>query len=297
MKLIFLGTSAMVPTKDRNTIGLLIRHENENILVDCGEGIQRQLMKVKIFPTKITKILITHWHGDHILGLPGLLQTLSCIESDKIIDVYGPTGTKAFIKKMLNLFVERARIKVKTHEIKKSGIFLETRNFFISAEKLKHHTRCLGYSIIEKDKRKINIKYTKKFGLTKHPLLGKLQKGKTVVYKGKKISPNKATTLVKGKKISIILDTGFCKNAIKIAKNSDLLVCESTFLNDFKNLAKEYKHLTAEEAALIAKKANVKKLILTHFSQRYKDVKKIKKEASKIFKNVSCSKDLDIISL
>ena len=162
---------------------------------------------------------------------------------------------------------------------------------------MKHNTNCLAYSFIEKDKRKINLNYTKKFGLTKHPLLGQLQKGKSIKYKGKSISYKKATILKKGKKISIIYDTLPNKNSILLAKNSDILICESTYASDLKDKAKEYLHLTSEQAAEIAKKSKSKKLYLTHFSQRYKNPEIFKKQAKKIFKNTFLAQDFLEIEL
>ena len=175
MKITFLGTSSMVPTKERNHPSILISHEQENILIDCGERTQKQLKIASINPCKITKILITHLHNDHILGLPGLLQTLQTQNYSKTLEIYGPSKTSKFIKEIKNLF--KIQLPTKTIEIKKP-LFLETKNLQFKALKMKHNSTCLAYSITEKDKRKINLNYTKKFGLTKHPLLGELQKGK-----------------------------------------------------------------------------------------------------------------------
>jgi len=294
MKITFLGTSSMIPTKERNHPSILISHEQENILIDCGEGTQRQLKIASINPCKITKILITHLHNDHILGLPGLLQTLQTQNYSKTLEIYGPSKTSKFIKEIKNLF--KIQLPTKTIEIKKP-LFLETKNLQFKALKMKHNSTCLAYSITEKDKRKINLNYTKKFGLTKHPLLGELQKGKKITYKGKKITPEKATHLIKGKKITIIYDTVKNPNTIKISKDADLLIAESTYTSNLQDKAKEYLHLTAEQAAEIAKKANAKQLILTHFSQRYKSSSIFLKEAKQIFKNTRLAKDFMTVNL
>ena len=294
MKITFLGTSSMIPTKERNHPSILISHEQENILIDCGEGTQRQLKIASINPCKITKILITHLHNDQILGLPGLLQTLQTQNYSKTLEIYGPSKTSKFIKEIKNLF--KIQLPTKTIEIKKP-LFLETKNLQFKALKMKHNSTCLAYSITEKDKRKINLNYTKKFGLTKHPLLGELQKGKKITYKGKKITPEKATHLIKGKKITIIYDTVKNPNTIKISKDADLLIAESTYTSSLQDKAKEYLHLTAEQAAEIAKKANAKQLILTHFSQRYKSSSIFLKEAKTIFKNTKLAKDFMTVNL
>ena len=296
MKIKFLGTSSMVPTKDRNHTAILLTYNAENILIDCGEGTQRQLKIANINPCKITKILLTHIHGDHTLGIPGLIQTLGTNNYQKTLEIYGPTNTKNFINNILKTFHVENKIKINTTEITKTK-FLETKEFFLEALPVKHSTHTLAYSFTEKDKRKINLNYTKKFNLTKHPLLGELQRGKDITFKGKKITANKATILKKGKKISFIFDTELTQNCIEISKNADLVIAEATYESDLQEKAKEYQHLTSEQAALIAKKAKVKKLILTHFSQRYKTPDQALKEAKKIFNNTITAKDFLEINL
>ena len=294
MKVYILGNACMAPTPKRNAFGVLINFEGENILVDAGEGVQQQLMRIKFYPSNIDKILITHLHGDHLWGLFGLLQSIKASGVRKKIDIYGPNGFKKVLREVLGRFINLDFINF--NEVRKPIVF-EEKKYFVKAKKLKHSTACLGYSFIEKDRRKINLDYVKKFGLVKHPLLGKLQKGEDIVYKGKKISVEKGTKLVKGRKISFVMDTLFNKNCVELAKGADLLICESTFLEEDKDKAREYKHLTAKQAAMISKKGNVGKLVLTHFSQRYKDDKVFEKEARKVFKNSFIAKELEPISL
>jgi len=288
MEIIFLGTSGMHPTKERNLFSVLFRYKSENILIDCGEGTQRQLRMINIPSTKTNKILLTHLHGDHINGLPGLLQNLQANQYSKDLEIYGPVGLK---KLMYHIFeIAGLRMRVKINEIK-SGIVYKSKDFYVEAKELQHSSKVYGYSFTEHDKRKINMNYLKKFNLKRHVLLGNLQKGKDVIYNGKKIKAKDATILVKGRKLSLITDTVYCDNCIKLAKDSDLLVCECTFSKELKDKAKAFKHLTSEDAANIAKKSKSKKLILTHFSQRYKDTESLVKEAKKIFKNTVDAKD------
>ena len=285
----------MFPTVKRNHTGILLNYGSENILFDCGENIQRQLRIAKISPARITKILLTHLHGDHILGIPGLIFTLEASNYSKTLEIYGPKGTKLFFKKMMNLY-KLDEIKTKITEINKKT-FLKTKEFNLEAYPLKHNIQCLAYSFIENQKRKININYMKKFNLTQHPIIGKLQQGRNIVYKGKEIKAKDATYLIPGKKITLILDTIPCKNCVKAAKNSDLLIAEATFSDELKEKARLFKHLTAAQSAQIAKTSKSKKLILTHFSQRYKDVKILEKEAKKIFKNTILAYDFMKIEL
>jgi len=297
IKITFLGTGSMVPTKERNHIAVLVSYKNENILVDCGEGTQRQLKLADISSTKVTKILISHWHGDHVLGIPGLMYSLSANEYNKTLDIYGPKGTKEFMAHLLKGFAYKGQIDFRIHEIDE-GVFFENNDFKLEAKRLDHTAPCLGYSFVEKDKRNIDVKYLKKnYGFTKHPILRDLQKGKDITWKGKKIKADKATKLTKGKKISFISDTAYSKAAIDLAKDADLAICEATYLSDLEEKAKDYKHLTARQAGEIAKKAKVKKLVITHFSQRYKSIKAVEKEVKSAFKNSSCAKDFMSLSL
>lgn len=289
MKITFLGTGAMLPTKERNPNAIFVSYKNEGILIDCAEGTQRQLRTAGISPTKVTKLLITHWHGDHVLGIPGLMQSLGASNYTKKLEIYGPKGSKNFFKNMMNGLAFKSRIEFELKEINE-GKFFENEDFYLESNKVKHSIDCLSYNLIEKDKLKVNVDYTKKFGLVQHPLLGELQRGKDILYDGKKIKVKDATIVKKGKKICFILDTYYDKKLIKIAKDSDLLISESTWLEKDKLTDKE--HLSAKDAGKLAKQAKVKKLILTHFSQRYKDLNEILKECKKEFNNASLASDL-----
>jgi ribonuclease Z len=288
MEVMFLGTSGMHPTKDRNLFSVLIRYKSENILLDCGEGTQRQMRIAGFKSPKISKILITHLHGDHINGLPGLLQNLKANQYSKRLEIYGPKGLKYLMNSIFKIIGEKLDINVV--EIK-NGIVFKEDDFYVEARELKHSTKVYGYSFIENDKRKMNLDYLKKFGLTKHVLFGDLQRGNDIVHEGKKIKVKDATNLIKGKKLSLIVDTVYCDDCVKLAKDADLLICESTFGSELKDKAKEFKHLTSVDAATIAKKAKVKKLILTHFSQRYGNTDILLNEAKKVFKNSFTAKD------
>ena len=299
IKVSFLGTGNAIPSIKRNHTAIFNQLFGKGILVDCGEGTQRQFMQAKISHNKIDKILITHWHGDHILGLPGLLQTMAMEDYRKELEIYGPKGTKkAFneIKKMLGSSSQELKIRV--IEIQKQGKIIDNENYVVECASLKHGTPCLGYSIKIKDKRRINKKSISKFKLPNSPILKKLQLGKNIVVDGKKIEAKKATFLEKGKKITFILDTHRTESATKLAKDSDLLICESTFLENEREKADEALHLTAKDAATIAKKSKSKKLALVHISQRYENqIDSVKEEANKVFKNTIIPVDLESLEI
>jgi len=296
MQIQFLGTSSMVPTKERNQSGVLISHGSDGILIDCGEGLQRQLKIAGTKLTKITKILISHWHGDHVLGLPGLIQSMSAAGYKKTLQIYGPFGTKKFMKMMFEVFVFDKRINIDVEDVKK-GKFFENKDFILEAEPLRHNVITLGYSFREKDKRKINLRFIKGLRIPEGPLLGKLQEGKSIVWNGKKVDVKKATNIVKGGKITVINDSVPCKGADILAKNANLLICEATYSSELKNKGLEYWHMTAEQAAKLAKRGNVKKLVLTHFSARYKDSEELRKDAKGCFNNVICAYDFMKINI
>ncbi len=295
----FLGTGQAIPTSSRNHIGIFVSGFGEGLLFDCGEGIQRQFRKAHISPTKITRIFISHWHGDHVLGLPGLLQTISMSYENKgkRISIYGLSGIRRKIEELIRLFPFYNKLALEVHEISE-GIIFENKNFLIESSFMVHTIPCLAFSIKEKDQLRIDKSKLKKLKIPNSPLLGQLKAGKDVTINGKKIRAKSITIFEKGKKITIIFDSSPCPNAVKLAANSDILICESTYGNDEEEIALEYKHMTARQAAKLAKSSSSKKLFLTHFSQRYEHKEKILlKQASEIFKNVELTKDLDEIEI
>jgi len=295
ISLVFLGTGNAIPTEKRNHTGILASFAQENILFDCGEGMQRQLRFAKISPTKITRIFITHWHGDHMLGLPGLFQTLAMSNYSKALHLYGPKGTRRFIQLIQELLMH-ININIQVHEISSPGTVLETSQFKINAGEMSHGTAALAYSLELKEKVHLKKPAIKKLKLPNSPLLGDLQRGKDIIWKGKKIKAKAVTYKEPGKKVTIVLDTSFNQEAIQLAEDSDLLIAEATFSSQDAEKAREYQHLTSSDAANIAKKSKSKKLIITHISQRYEHIPHIiEKEAKKIFKNTKIAKDLDKI--
>lgn len=294
IKITFLGTSDAIPSAERNHSSIWVNFGGENILVDCGEGTQRQIRKAKLNPCRITRILITHWHADHILGIPGLLKTLAMSGYNKTLYIYGPKGTERLMAAFLKLFAFENEYPIKVREV--SGRFLETKNFYLEAEKMIHGIPCNAYNFVEKNRIRIDKKKLREFRLPSGPFLQKLKEGKDITYDGKKYLLKSLTYFEKGKKISFVFDTRANDRIVPFAKDSDILVCEACSID--KEGADRYKHMMAEQVAQIAKRARVKKLILSHISQRVeKNLKGNLNRAMKIFKNTSIAKDLDVIEI
>ena len=296
MKIIFLGTSSMVPTKDRNHSATLILYKDEGILIDVGEGTQRQLKYAGIRPAKITKVLITHWHGDHVFGLPGLIQTLGASEYEGTLKIYGPKDTKKWFERVMNAFVLTDKVETEVYEVEE-GAFFENKEYRLISMPLHHSTPCVGYRFEECDTRKMDINKIRALKVPDGPQIGKLQEGHSIKVDGKLIKPDDVSKIKKGRTIAFIADTGMTNNAVRLAKDADLLISEATHTMEHEEKAKLYKHLTAQQAALIASNANAKKLVLNHFSQRYKTTDAILEEAKMIFPNTTVARDLMVLNL
>ena len=296
IELVFLGTGGTVPTVSRNPSGIFLKYKDKNILVDCGEGIQRQMRIAKVNPCKLTDILITHWHGDHVLGLPGLFESLALNNYGKVLRIYGPPMTKKFIDKFFEIFVHTKKIEMDVREV--TGKVFENKDFKISALRLKHGAYTNGYLFEEKNKLRIDKKklgkVLGKLKVDKAELkkVSELNKGRDVVIGGKKLKHKDLTYGEIGRKIAFIFDTGDCSNIKKLAKDVDVAIIDATFSGNCESKACEYKHLTVGQATQVAKGSGVKKLFLTHISQRNEfKSKQLLKEAKKIFKNVEIAED------
>jgi ribonuclease Z len=301
MEITFLGTSSMVPTKERNVTGIFLRYNGEGLLLDCGEGTQRQMNIAGINRNTVKKILVSHWHGDHVSGIVGLLQTMANKEANPTVDIYGPKGTKEHVKHMLGMVIFDVQVEIRVHELvpKRDELLkvVETEDYIIECIALDHKVPCIGYSFIEKDRLNIDVEKQKKLGIRDGPHLRKLKEGKEIKYKGKAVKPDDVTYLVKGKKITYVADTAACENCVKLAKNADLLISESVYAGKLQEKAEDYRHLTAKDAAMMASQADVDKLVLTHFSQRYKTVDELEEEAKIHFPNTTCAFDFMKIKL
>ena len=294
LSIIFLGTGGSWPSVKRNVTSIAIKRGGEVILFDCGEGTQRQLQKSTISYMQISKIFITHFHGDHFLGLPGLIQTMQLNDREKQLDIYGPPGMKNLKDQLLSLGYFKPKFKIVAHEIKNNQV-LNFEEYKIIPFNVKHSIPTFGYALIENNRPgKFNKSKALKLGIPEGPLFNKLQKGKNItLYGGKVITPEMVLgPSRKGRKIVISGDTKPINEMIEIAKNADVLIHEATFDSSLENISLDYGHTTAKQAAQIARKAKIDKLFLVHISPRYLDKTVLEKEARNFFKRSYIPKDL-----
>lgn len=297
IQLTFLGTSCSTPTPQRNLSSMALTYRGNWFLFDTPEGVQQQIMRTGLSHVKLNHIFISHFHGDHTLGLPGLLATMTTHERTTDLHVYGPRGIGEFVKLSVQLADFFPSFKIIPHELQE-GIVVKDNEFTIAAVKLNHSCTCYGF-FFEAESKTGEFQRAKalKLKIPMGPLWGKLQKGETVTHAGKKYTPEMVmdySKAMKGARIAYIMDTfphPHYVDALTHA-NVDVLVHESSFLESEKERAVEVKHSTAKMAAEVAKHANVKQLILTHFSARYPNGKDMTKEAQKIFPNVTAAHDL-----
>ncbi len=298
LKLIFLGTSASIPTISRGLSSVALLRDGELFLFDAGEGVQRSFSKAKIGFNRKMKIFISHLHGDHCVGLLGLLQTMSMLKRDKPLTVYGPQGLLGFLRNNIRSlkFGLTFTLEVK---IVREGVVVESGDYVIKACIGKHGMKNFVYSLEEKDRPGVfDPEAAKKLRIPKGILWSKLQDGETVEVNGKKVNPNLVLGLSrKGRKIVISGDTRPTAKIKRFISGADLAVLESTYFDDHQDKAKENLHMTAREAAEMASEAGVNQLALTHFSSRYDDVQMHLSQASDIYPNLIVAEDFLVLNV
>ncbi len=285
-KVVLLGTSSAVPTKERNNSSVYFSYEGEAFLFDCGEGTQRQIIQADLNMFKINRIFISHLHSDHVLGLPGLIQTIDFLGDKERIYVYGVKGIKEKGNCLLNGSIYEAEMETIFVEIEgrdEPCSVIETDKYKVKCISLNHTVDCLGFSFEEKERRIFDKEKVKFFNLTKEDFI-KLKKDGYTYKRGRKINLDEVSTEKKGFKFTYIPDTYRTDNIIKLAKNSDILVIECTYFDE-EDRALKYKHLTLKYILEIYPLLNAKKIILTHFSRRYKSLDIFENEIKK--KNIN----------
>jgi ribonuclease Z len=304
VKVFFLGTGAGVPAKLRNvtSIALKLLEERGSIwLFDCGEATQHQILHTSIKPRRIEKIFITHLHGDHIYGLPGLLSSRSFQGGETEVTLYGPKGLQEYIEVSLAVSQTYLKYPLKIVEIGE-GIVFEDDQFIVEALRLDHGIPSYGYRIVEKDRPgTLLADKLMEMGIKPGPIYKKIKNGENVVLDdGTRIlAENFLGPAQKGRVVAILGDTRKCENAVKLAREADLLVHEATFSKGEEDLAHDYYHSTTHQAAEVALRAGVKQLCLTHISSRYdrEAWKQLVAEAREVFANTVIAEDFKEIDV
>jgi len=300
MRLVVLGTSCSNPTVERNLTAVALRFEGNWFLFDCPEGTQRQMMKANVSYMRVHSIFLSHFHADHVLGLPGLIATMAMHGRDVPLNVFGPRGVKKEIEKVMDLALMKKNFEIVVKEVDR-GIALKAEKFSVSAVPLKHTAKCFGFIFKEKDKAgTFQREKALKLGIPEGPLWSKLQQGKKVKVKGKEFKPEQVMDYGKGKpgkKVSIVMDTLPSDSYFDAIQGSDVLVHEAAFLEKHISRAKETRHSTAKQAAWVAEQTKAKKLVIVHISPRYKKNSEVENEARQEFGNVVVPKDLEEIEV
>ena len=292
--LIVLGTSSQQPTRKRNHGAYLFRWNEEGLLFDPGEGTQRQFIYANIAPPVVTRIFISHFHGDHCLGVGSFLMRLNLDRVPHTVHLYYPASGKKYLDRLRYGTIYHETIDIVEHPVEKAGVVVDDGKFKIEAAFLQHGVENIGWRVTEPDRRKFDRKLLEEQGV-RGAKVGELIAHGAVDIDGRRVTLDEVSTIRKGESISVVLDTRPCKEAVEIARGARLLLCESTYLEEHKALAKKHYHLTAKQAAAIAKEAEVEKLVLTHYSARYLSTKPFKEEAKELFTNTFAANDLDVI--
>ena len=285
----------MMPLPNRFLTSAMVRRDGDLFLFDCGEGTQVSLKMLNLKWKKIHSIFISHMHADHVTGLPGILMLSSQVDRDDPLTIYGPPRLKEYIdsnRKILDMYINY-EIVVETVQ---EGVVLDLPEFSVSAFRLDHTKPCMGYVMQEKDRPgEFHPDLALQLGIPMGPMWGMLQKGKTVALSdGTQVTPSQVMGSARtGRKFSYITDSLYSPEIAEHVMDSDLLLCEGMFTGDLEETAKEKKHMTAVQAAMIARDAKVKKLGLIHYSPRYsdKELKYLAKDARTVFEQTVLTRD------
>ncbi len=269
-ELVVLGTSSQVPTRYRNHNGDLLRGDREKLLFDPGEGTQRQMLLAGVSVSGVTRLCVTHFHGDHCLGVPGVIQRLSLDEAQHAVHAYFPASGQAYFDRLRHATVFYDRADVREQPVVGDGAVATGAFGVLEARRLDHPVDAVGYRLVESDSWHFSSELLNRFGIS-GPAVGELEASGSIDVGGRVVELSDVTIPRRGQRFAFIMDTRLCDGVYALADAADLLVIEATFLDADAELASRYGHLTARQAAQVAQRCGVRKLVLTHFSQRYTD--------------------------
>ena len=295
----FLGTGASWPTAERGLSAIAVKRGGEILLWDCGEGTQRQLQRSGVSYQQITQIYLTHYHGDHCFGVPGLIKTMALNERDRPLSIYGPKGLLRMVEAWRAMGGWTRDYPIEVVELS-PGDVVQRDGYTVTAYPADHSIANISYALQEPNRPgRFDKPKALQMGVPEGRMFGQLQRGETVqLQNGQFISPDDVLGPPRpGRRVAYSGDTQPCLGVMEAAKDADLFICEATFTKDLVERAREVKHMTAEEAAAVAAKAGAKMLALTHISPRYRDTQELLNEAEPVFPGVVVAKDLQTIEV
>ena len=292
LRVTFLGTGGSLPTAHRNPSAILVNRKGELILFDCGEGTQQQMMRAKTGMMKLSSIFITHLHADHILGIPGLVQTMSFQGRTDPLFIYAPERSADQIEYLTHVGYTRPKFEVQVTELFPDDV-VEVDEYDIIAIRTKHNVPSIGYALSEHQRTgRFNRERAIELGVSPGPLFSRLQRGESVVVDGTTVHPEDVLGSPRpGRRIVYTGDTRPTDEVLEASRGADLLIHDSSLAHDLIDWARETMHSTAREAALLAKEAGVQELILTHISSRYAEPSQILDDAREVFDRVRVARD------
>lgn len=293
-ELVALGTASQVPTRHRNHNGYLLRWDGHAILFDPGEGTQRQMVRYGVSATQLDRICVTHFHGDHCLGLAGVIQRISLDEVPHQIPIHYPASGQVYFERLRHASIFLDKAKIAPSPMSTEGRIASTPAFTLEARRLEHTVESWGYRLVEPDGRRMLPEKLAEHGI-RGPMVRNLIEQGSISIDGRTVGVEEVSEARPGQVFAFIMDTRFCAAAVGLAAGADLVVAESTYLSEQQQEATERGHMTAQDAARIAKEAGARRLVLTHFSQRYPSVEPFIEEATAIHGDVVAVRDGDVI--
>lgn len=281
-ELVVLGTGSQVPTRERNQNGYLLRWDDEGLLFDPGEGTQRQLQFARVSASAITRLCLTHFHGDHCLGVPGIVQRLSLDGVSHPVYAHYPASGREFFERLRNASVYHEVATVVEEPIEAEGTIARGAFGALEAQRLDHPVESYGYRLVEPPGQRMLPEALDRFGIS-GPKVGRLQREGSLRIGTRTVTVEQVSVRREGQRFAFVMDTRLCDGVYALAEKADLLVIESTFLSSEATLAAEYGHLTAAQAGQVAAESGVRKLVLTHFSQRYDELARFQDEGAQMF--------------
>lgn len=281
-ELVVLGTGSQVPTRSRNQNGYFLRWDDLGLLFDPGEGTQRQLQFAGVAASAITRLFVTHFHGDHCLGVPGIVQRLSLDNVTHPVFAHYPASGRTFFERLRHASIFHEVASVVEEPIETTGTIARGSFGVLEAHRLDHVVESFGYRLIEPDGQRLLPEALNRFGIF-GPEIGRLEREGSVQVGSRTVTIEQVSVRRQGQRFAFVMDTRLCDGVYALAEKADLLVIESTFLSSEAALAAQYGHLTAAQAGQVAAESGVRKLVLTHFSQRYSEPQRFLDEAARKF--------------